>query len=117
MSLRRLVRHDDGAGGDHAAHTMADRDLGTRHLRRGGAAHPAHALLQRVHAVHTGMHARKTAAIGVEQQYAAGAVLRAAMKRRPRRAARSPDPRRSWSILTREGLICHAPPCLPNAIG
>jgi hypothetical protein len=40
---------------------------------RGGAAHLAHALLQGVHA---GMHVRNTAAIGVEREFVAGAVLR-----------------------------------------
>ena len=33
---------------------MADRDLGAGDLGGGGAAHLAHALLQRVHAVHAG---------------------------------------------------------------
>jgi hypothetical protein len=73
ISLRRLVRHDDGAGGgEHAADAVADRDLGVGDLGRGGAAHLAHALLKRVHAVHAGMHVGKTAAIGVERQFAAG---------------------------------------------
>src|ERR1700745_924420 len=54
---------------------MADRDLGIGDLRWGGAAHLAHALLQCVHAVHAGMHVRKTAAIGVERQFAAGSSV------------------------------------------
>jgi hypothetical protein len=41
-------------------------------LRRGGAAHLAHALLQCVHAVNAGMHVGEAAAIGVERQFAAG---------------------------------------------
>ena len=41
-------------------------------LRRGDAAHLAHALLQGVHAVHAGMHVGEAAAIGVERQLAAG---------------------------------------------
>ena len=49
--LGPLVRHDDRAGGgEHAADAVADRDLGIGDLRRGGAAHLAHALLQGVHA-------------------------------------------------------------------
>ena len=44
--LGRLVRHDDRAGGGkHAAHTVADRDLGAGDLRGGDAAHLAHAPL------------------------------------------------------------------------
>ena len=40
------------------------------------AAHLAHALLQRVHAVHAGMHVGEAAAIGVERQFAAvGGVM------------------------------------------
>jgi len=50
---------------------MADRDLGAVELRGGGAAHLAHALLQRVHAVHAGMHVGEAAAIGVQRQFAA----------------------------------------------
>ena len=51
---------------------MADRDPGAGDLGGGGAAHLAHALLQRVHAVHAGMHVREAAAIGVERQLPAG---------------------------------------------
>jgi hypothetical protein len=46
---------------------LASGDLGG-----GGAAHLAHALLQRVHAVHAGMHIGEAAAVGVERQLAAG---------------------------------------------
>ena len=57
-SLRRLVRHDDRTRrGEHAADTMADRDLDAGDLCWGNAAHLAHALLQGVHA---GMHVGKT---------------------------------------------------------
>src|ERR1700736_5392673 len=71
-SLRRLVRHDYGAGGgEHAADAVADRDFGAGDLGGGDAAHLAHALLQGVHGVHAGMHVGKTAAIGVERQLAA----------------------------------------------
>jgi len=84
LGLGLLVRHDDRTRcGEHAAHTMANRDLGAGDLGGGSAAHLAHALLQRVHAVHAvyaGMHAGEAAAIGVERQSAPGAVLRAAMK-------------------------------------
>jgi hypothetical protein len=45
------------------------------HLRRRDAAHLAYALLQRVHAVHTGMHIAQATAIGVERQLAEGAVM------------------------------------------
>ena len=69
----RLVRHDDRAGGgEHAAHTMADRDRGAGDLGGCDAAHLAHALLQGVHA---GMHVGEAAAIGVERQFAAGGGL------------------------------------------
>ena len=72
-SSRRLVRHDDGAGGgEHPAHTVADRDLGAGDLGGGGASDLAHAFLQGVHAVHAGMHVGETAAVGVERQFAAG---------------------------------------------
>jgi hypothetical protein len=69
--LRRLVRHDDRAGGgEHAVDAVADRDLGAGDLHGGGAAHLAHTLLQGVHAVHPGMHVGEAAAIGVERQFA-----------------------------------------------
>jgi len=65
-SSRRLVRHDDRArGGEHAADTVADRDLGVEDLRRGNTAHLAHAFLQCAHAVHAGMHVGETAAVRV----------------------------------------------------
>ena len=51
---------------------MADGDLGVGDLGGDDAAHLAHALLQRVHAVHAGMHVGETAAIAVERQLAAG---------------------------------------------
>jgi hypothetical protein len=71
--LWRLVGHDDRAGGgEHAAHTMADRDPGVGDLGGGGAAHLARALLQGVHAVLAGMHVGEAAAIGVERELAAG---------------------------------------------
>ena len=74
LLARLLVREDDRAGGgEHAADAVADRDLRARHLRRRDAAHLPHALLQRVHAVHAGMHVAQAAAIGVERQLAAGA--------------------------------------------
>src|SRR5262249_55428477 len=72
-TARLLVRHNDRARcGEHAADAVADRDPSAGDLRGGGAAHLAHALLQCVHAVHSGMHVRKTAAIGVEREFAAG---------------------------------------------
>src|ERR1700761_3845487 len=69
---RRLVAEDDRAGRrEHAANAMADRDLRARDLRRRNAAHLPHALLQGIHAVHTGMHIRQSATIGVQRQLAA----------------------------------------------
>jgi hypothetical protein len=58
---------------------VADRDLGIRGARWSYAAHLAHALLQCVHAVYAGMHVGEAAAIGVQRQFAAGAVLRSAI--------------------------------------
>src|SRR5882672_7196184 len=57
---------------EHAADAVADRNLRARHLRRRDAAHLPHALLQRIHAVHAGMHVAETAAIGIQRQLAAG---------------------------------------------
>jgi hypothetical protein len=56
--------------------------LALGNLRRSVAAHLAHAFLQRIHAVHPGVHVGETAGIGVERQLqiAAGAVLRSAIK-------------------------------------
>src|SRR5438034_6765286 len=52
-----FVRKNDRPGRrEHAADAVADRDLRARHLRRRDAAHLPHALLQRIHAVHAGMH-------------------------------------------------------------
>src|SRR6266404_5280628 len=66
--LRRLARHDNRAeGGEHAADAVADRDFGVKDLDESGATQLAHALLQRGHAVHPGMHVRKAAAIGIER--------------------------------------------------
>ncbi len=70
--LRRLVAEDDRAGrGEHAADAVADRDLRAGDLRRRDAAHLPHALLQRVHPVHAGVHIRQSAAIGVQRQRSA----------------------------------------------
>ena len=72
-SLRRLVRHDDGAAcGEQAADAVADRDLGTGDLGGGGAALLAHALLQGVQCRTGRMHVGEAATIGVERQLAAG---------------------------------------------
>jgi len=55
--VRAIVLRIDSPGGTYpAADAMADRNPGGRNLRRRDAAHLAHALLQRVHAVHAGMH-------------------------------------------------------------
>jgi hypothetical protein len=43
-----------------------------RRFGGGGAAHLTHALLQRVHAVHAGMHVGEAAAIGVSRQLPPG---------------------------------------------
>src|SRR4051794_30613010 len=72
QSLLVLIRKNDRATcREHAADAMADRDFGVLDLRGRNAAHLAHALLQRVHAVHAGMHVAQAAAIGVERQLAA----------------------------------------------
>src|SRR5438309_2047293 len=71
-TVLRLVRHDDRAGGgEHTTDAVAHRDFRAGHLGRGGTAHLPNAFLQRVHAVHAGMHVAETAAIGVERQFAA----------------------------------------------
>src|SRR5580698_2726220 len=68
-----LVGKDDRAGrGEHAADAMADRNLRAVNLCRRDAAHLPHAFLQRIHAVHAGMHVAQPAAIGVQRQLAAG---------------------------------------------
>jgi len=70
LGSRRLVRHDDRAGGGkHAADAVADRDPGIGDLAGGAAPHPTPALLQRVHAVRAGMHVGEPAAIGVQRQF------------------------------------------------
>ena len=51
-ALWRLVRHEDLAGGEHAAHTMVDGHLNAEDLSRGAAAQLARALLQGTHAIH-----------------------------------------------------------------
>src|SRR5207247_9624250 len=56
---------------EHAADAMADRNFHVLDLRRRDAAHLPHAFLQRVHAVHAGMHVAQAAAVGVERQPAA----------------------------------------------
>src|SRR5215472_16439692 len=67
-----LVRENDRAARrEHAADAMTHRNLRIRHLRRRDAAHLAHALLQRIHAVHARMHIGEAATIGVERQLAA----------------------------------------------
>src|SRR5436309_4244207 len=56
-----LVRKNNRATrAEHAADAVANRNLRTRHLRRRDAAHLPHALLQRIHAVHAGMHVAET---------------------------------------------------------
>jgi hypothetical protein len=61
--------HDEGAaGGEHAADAVAYGDLRAGDSRGSGAAHLAHALLQRIHSIHTGMHVEEAAAIGVGWQ-------------------------------------------------
>src|ERR1700731_258370 len=71
-----LVRKNNRATcGEHAADAVADRNLRALDLRRRDASHLPHALLQRVHAVHAGVHIAEAAAIGVERQLAAGAGM------------------------------------------
>src|SRR5882672_1180957 len=65
-------KNNRAARAEHAADAVADRDLRAWHLRRRDAAHLSHTLLQRVHAVHAGMHVAETAAVGIERQLAAG---------------------------------------------
>src|SRR6195256_4270530 len=76
LDRSELVGHDHRtAGGEHAADPVADRNLRTLDLRRGDAAHLPHALLQRIHAVHAGVHVAEPAAIGVQRQLAARAGI------------------------------------------
>ena len=60
--------------------TVAHRDLGAGVLGRGGAAHPARALLPRIHVVHAGMDIGEAAAIVLSSRLPPGAVLCSAMK-------------------------------------
>src|SRR6185295_6898582 len=71
--LAFVREYDRAACREHAADAVADRDCCARHLGRRDAAHLPHALLQRIHAVHAGMHVAQAAAIGIERQLAAGA--------------------------------------------
>src|SRR5882672_961855 len=66
-SLSLVRKNNRAAGPEHAADAVADRNLRARHLRRRDAAHLPHALLQRVHAVHAGMHIAEAAAVGIER--------------------------------------------------
>ena len=104
----RLVRHDDRAGGgEHAADAVADRDLGAGDLGGGGAAHLAHAFLQRVHAVHAGMHVGEAAAVGVERQFAAGGGVARGDKGA---ALAAPDKAQIFEAVDRqvgEGVVDH----------
>src|ERR1700761_8754683 len=71
LSLPFVRKHDRPTRGEHAADAVTYRNLCVLHLRRRDAAHLAHALLQRVHAVHARMHVGEAAAIGVERQFPA----------------------------------------------
>src|SRR4051794_12182092 len=63
-----LVGKDDRtARREHPTDAVADRNLRSLDLRRRDAAHLTHALLQRVHAIHAGVHVAKPAAISVER--------------------------------------------------
>src|SRR5580765_8903570 len=75
MWLAFVGKDDRTACGEHAADAVTDRDFRTRDLRRRDAAHLPDALLQRVHAVHAGMHVAQAAAIGVERQLAARSCI------------------------------------------
>ena len=112
LSMCLVGHNDDARRSEHAADAVADRDLGVSDFGGGGAAHLAHALLQRVHAVHAGMHVGKAAAIGVERVPRAAVGLQptgfvpwaygssrgrrgqcCVAEARPRRPAQSLDPR------------------------
>src|SRR4051812_21376613 len=71
-SLPFVRKNNRAARREHAADAVTDGNLRILHLRRRDAAHLAYAFLQRVHAVHAGMHVAKAAAVGVERQLAAG---------------------------------------------
>src|SRR3954465_13492805 len=62
VSLLLVCKDDRATCREHAADAVAHRDLCTLHLRRRDPAHLAHALLQRVHAVHAGMHVAQATA-------------------------------------------------------
>jgi hypothetical protein len=97
---RRLVRHDDGARrAEHAAHSMADRDLGIGDLGGGGAAHLTHALLQC--AVHAGMHVGEAAAVGSVVKLPAGFSLLALVRQTRRWRERESN---SWSPLASRAM-------------
>src|ERR1700737_4638298 len=72
-SLVLSGKNNVAARREQSADAMAGRDLRALDLRRRDAAHLPHALLQRVHAVHAGMHVAQATAVGVERQLAAGA--------------------------------------------
>src|SRR6516225_5571238 len=65
MWLPLVREYDCAARREHAADAVTHRNLRVGHLRRRDAAHLAHALLERVHAVHARMHVAQSAAIGV----------------------------------------------------
>ena len=72
-ALWRLVRHDDGTGGEYAANTVTERPGSGRRRYRGSA----RALVQGLHAAHIRMHVSRGSPPSVlRMQSAAGAVLR-----------------------------------------
>src|SRR4051812_13772802 len=73
--LAFVSKNDRAARREHAANAVANRNFCISHLRRCDAAHLAHTLLQRVHAIHARMHVAKATAVGIERQLAAGAGI------------------------------------------
>src|SRR6266404_7075657 len=71
MTSSLVGKNDRPACREHAADAVTDRNLRTLDLRRRDAAQLPHAFLQRVHAVHAGMHVAQAPAIGIERQLAA----------------------------------------------
>src|SRR5215467_14973529 len=70
-SSPHVAEHDRAARCEHAADAMGDGDFGALDLRRRHPTHLAHALLQRVHAVHARVHVAEAPTIGVERKLAA----------------------------------------------
>src|SRR5215475_9927323 len=66
-----VAEHYGAARCEHAADAVGDGDLGALDLCGRHTTHLAHALLQRVHAVHARVHVAETPTVGVERKLAA----------------------------------------------